>query len=122
MCRKIISQQFAGTCLQLFLVFVHTLNRGVTATININIIGFVFIIIHCYNFVSFSILKFKLLYRYYGDYQMFSPVLFIKDAQLIKSIMIKNFNCFMDRRSFVNSEVDPIFSKSLFALPGLRNL
>lgn len=49
-----------------------------------------------------------------------SPSLLVKDPDLIKQITVKDFDHFVDHRSFVNEDVDPLFGKSLFNLRGKR--
>ncbi|OAD56684.1 Cytochrome P450 9e2 [Eufriesea mexicana] len=69
---------------------------------------------------------FKFVYNYYPDVRyvgtmdFFTPVLFIRDPELIKEIGVKNFDNFPDRRGFVTEEMDPIFGKNVFSLKGDR--
>lgn len=56
--------------------------------------------------------------RYTGLYQGTHPVLMLRDPELIKQITVKDFDHFVDHRSFVSENQDPIFSKNLFSLKG----
>jgi cytochrome P450 family 9 len=49
--------------------------------------------------------------RYFGFYQYMTPVLVVKDPELIKSITIKNFENFVDHTGFISSEADPCGAK-----------
>lgn len=61
--------------------------------------------------------KFKIGNKYFGFYLLQSPVLVILDLDLIKNIMIKDFNNFVDRGVYNNAEHDPL-SGHLFAIEG----
>ncbi|KAK4873776.1 hypothetical protein RN001_013136 [Aquatica leii] len=56
--------------------------------------------------------------RYIGIYNFATPTLLVRDPDLLKKIMVKDFDVFRDHRSFISSDVDPIWSKNLFAMPG----
>lgn len=58
--------------------------------------------------------------RYLGAYQFTLPTLILKDPDLIKQICIRDFDHFVDHRSFVTEESDPLFGKNLFSLKGQR--
>nr|XP_033323896.1 cytochrome P450 9e2-like [Megalopta genalis] len=58
--------------------------------------------------------------KYVGIYDFATPMIMIRDLELIKSIMIKNIEHFQDHRSFQMEEVEPIFGKNLFSLRGER--
>lgn len=59
-----------------------------------------------------------LLNRYSGCYQFLTPTLLLRDPDLIKQITIKDFDHFMDRRSVIPEDSEPLFSKNLFSLRG----
>ena len=51
-------------------------------------------------------------------YNFNSPVLMITDPELTKTIMVKDFDTFPDRRLLVPADIDPIWSKNIFAMAG----
>ncbi|CAG9858554.1 unnamed protein product [Phyllotreta striolata] len=57
---------------------------------------------------------------YSGMYQFTTPTLVLKDAEIIKQITVKDFDHFLDRRSFVSEEADPLFGKNLVSLKGQK--
>lgn len=57
-------------------------------------------------------------FRYSGIYQFTLPTLLIRDPELIKQITVKDFEHFMDHRSVIPNNDDPVWSKNLFALKG----
>ncbi|XP_074040218.1 cytochrome P450 9e2 isoform X2 [Leptinotarsa decemlineata] len=57
-------------------------------------------------------------FRYCGINQLYTPILFVRDAELIKQMMVKDFEYFTDHREFVSNNNDPLWSKNLFALKG----
>lgn len=58
--------------------------------------------------------------RYIGFHQFLSATLMVKDIDLIKKICIKEFDNFVDHRSFISEEVDPLFGKNIFSLKGQK--
>lgn len=54
-----------------------------------------------------------------GIYSLLKPILLIRDPELIRSVLIKDFAHFTDRGVHCNEEYDPL-SGHLFALPGQR--
>nr|UEN71138.1 cytochrome P450 4AV17 [Meteorus pulchricornis] len=65
--------------------------------------------------------------KYVGYYDFSSPVIMLRDPEIVKSIVIKNFDHFVDHRGFVDPVADPLFGKNLFSLRGdnwreIRNL
>ncbi|XP_018339157.1 PREDICTED: cytochrome P450 9e2-like [Trachymyrmex septentrionalis] len=64
--------------------------------------------------------------KYFGFYMMTTPIFFLRDLELIKTVLVKNFEAFPDRRGFADFN-DPLFEKNLFSLHGekwrnVRNL
>nr|ACE75187.1 cytochrome P450 [Glyptapanteles flavicoxis] len=56
--------------------------------------------------------------KYIGYYEFTKPVIMIRDPELLKSITVKNFEHFVDHRSFGDPEIEPLFSNNLFSLKG----
>ncbi|XP_031629073.1 probable cytochrome P450 6d5 [Contarinia nasturtii] len=54
-----------------------------------------------------------------GVYGIMRPILFVKDPQLVRTILIKDFAHFSDRGVHCNEDYDPL-SAHLFALPGKK--
>ncbi|KAG8228707.1 hypothetical protein J437_LFUL009388 [Ladona fulva] len=69
---------------------------------------------------------FDQLYKKAGDqpfvgfFQGSQPVLLVKDPELIKRILIKDFHAFMDRGFKIEEDVDPFNAKGLSNLNGQR--
>ncbi|XP_026830563.1 uncharacterized protein LOC105277280 [Ooceraea biroi] len=57
--------------------------------------------------------------KYFGFYDMATPVFLLRDPEIIKSILTKNFETFPDRRGFEDFN-DTLFSKNLFSLKGQK--
>ncbi|XP_012537312.1 cytochrome P450 9e2 [Monomorium pharaonis] len=58
--------------------------------------------------------------KYVGTVDSSSPSVIVRDPELIKDIMVKDFEHFTDHRSFIDESVDPLFGKNTFALRGDR--
>lgn len=59
--------------------------------------------------------------RYIGMFEFTTPLVMIRDPELIKSVTVKNFDHFQDHRVLPGIEkIEPIFSKNLFGLQGER--
>ncbi|XP_015600308.1 cytochrome P450 9e2-like isoform X1 [Cephus cinctus] len=56
--------------------------------------------------------------KYFGIYDFTSPAIMIRDLELIRDIGIKHFDHFVDHKRFSDPELDPLFTKNLFALNG----
>ncbi|KZC05576.1 Cytochrome P450 9e2, partial [Dufourea novaeangliae] len=56
--------------------------------------------------------------KYVGCYEFSNPIVILRDIDLIKSITIKNFETFIDHRSFANKNQDPLLGGMLFSLKG----
>ncbi|KAJ3645299.1 hypothetical protein Zmor_022965 [Zophobas morio] len=54
--------------------------------------------------------------RYSTFYQFFNPVLLVKDPDLIKQMLVKDSDHFMNHQHFIPPEGDPIFYKNLFSM------
>ncbi|RZC35461.1 p450 domain containing protein, partial [Asbolus verrucosus] len=58
--------------------------------------------------------------RYSGFYQFLLPTLLLRDPELIKQVTVKDFDHFVDHRSFIPEDSDPLWGKNLFSLTGQR--
>nr|WCC58079.1 cytochrome P450 [Pharsalia antennata] len=58
-------------------------------------------------------------WKYCGMFGMTKPLLFILDLDLLRQIMVKDFNNFVDRGFYSNEKDDPL-SCHLFALDGIK--
>ncbi|KAF2903346.1 hypothetical protein ILUMI_02842 [Ignelater luminosus] len=56
--------------------------------------------------------------RYFGFYNMCTPVLILRDLKLIKQITVEEFDSFPEHRRFIPDELDRLWSKNLFAMRG----
>ncbi|KAF2887170.1 hypothetical protein ILUMI_19003 [Ignelater luminosus] len=56
--------------------------------------------------------------RYGGVYQLFTPMLCIRDPELIKQITVKDFDHFTDHFNFFPTNNEPLWEKNLFSLKG----
>ncbi|KAF2903347.1 hypothetical protein ILUMI_02843 [Ignelater luminosus] len=56
--------------------------------------------------------------RYCGVYNFNIPALMLRDPELIKKIMVKEFDTFAQHRSFIPEDVDPLWNKNMFAMKG----
>jgi cytochrome P450 family 9 len=57
-------------------------------------------------------------HKYGGVYQFISPVVLLRDPELIKMVTVKDFEHFLDRQSSISEEVEPLLGKALFFLKG----
>lgn len=58
--------------------------------------------------------------KYIGFHSFSSPVLLIRDLDLIKSVLVKNFDHFADHKKMVEELNDPLFGNNLTFLNGER--
>ncbi|XP_071571144.1 cytochrome P450 9e2-like [Temnothorax nylanderi] len=58
--------------------------------------------------------------KYVGIVDFGMPGVLVRDPELIKDIMVKDFESFPDHRSFVDDSVEPLFGKNIFSLRGDR--
>ncbi|NP_001103404.1 cytochrome P450, family 9, subfamily a, polypeptide 19 [Bombyx mori] len=56
--------------------------------------------------------------RFVGRYEFVNPVIYIRDIEIVKRITIKDFEHFLDHRTIVNEDSDPMFGRNLFSLKG----
>ncbi|XP_025263961.1 cytochrome P450 9e2-like [Camponotus floridanus] len=57
--------------------------------------------------------------KYFGCYATTTPIFLLRDPEIIKSILVKNFEAFPDRRGF-NDLNDPLLVDNLFSLHGQK--
>ncbi|XP_014476505.1 PREDICTED: cytochrome P450 9e2-like [Dinoponera quadriceps] len=57
--------------------------------------------------------------KYYGFYAMTMPIFLVRDPELLKDILVKDFEKFHDRRPFGDVN-DPLMNKNLFSLQGSK--
>jgi cytochrome P450 len=55
---------------------------------------------------------------YVGIFAFDKPSLLIRDLELVKNILVKDFQNFMDRTISFEDKFDPVFSKNIFVLDG----
>lgn len=53
---------------------------------------------------------------YFGIYAMTKPVLVLKDPEIIKRVLIKDFKSFADRFFVADEKIDPIFTNTLLVI------
>ena len=56
--------------------------------------------------------------KYVGFYEFMHPLILIRDVELAKLIMVKDFDHFKDHRTLETDDAGIVFSKNLFALRG----
>ncbi|KAL6425687.1 hypothetical protein ACFW04_009649 [Cataglyphis niger] len=66
-----------------------------------------------------SIYNFNPDAKYFGFYVTTSPVFFLRDPEIIKSVLVKDFEAFPNRRGFSDLN-EPLFAKNLFSLQGKK--
>ncbi|XP_011172813.1 cytochrome P450 9e2-like [Solenopsis invicta] len=58
--------------------------------------------------------------KYIGILDFGTPAVLLRDPELIKDVMVKDFEHFLDRRTFVDEDMEPLFGKNVSALRGDR--
>lgn len=73
------------------------------------------------SFVDFSQTLYNLYpdAKYYGFYATTNPIILLRDPELIKTILVKNFDAFCDRRGLGDLN-EPLFENNLFSLKGQK--
>ncbi|XP_029173473.1 uncharacterized protein LOC114942302 [Nylanderia fulva] len=57
--------------------------------------------------------------KYFGFFATTNPVFLLRDPEIIKSVLVKNFDTFPDRRGFEGLN-EPLLAKNLFSLHGQK--
>ncbi|PSN29383.1 hypothetical protein C0J52_26972 [Blattella germanica] len=57
---------------------------------------------------------------YVGFFSFDLPCLLINDLELVKDVLVKEFQYFTDRNVNVNSQIDPMFGRTMFSLKGQK--
>jgi len=55
---------------------------------------------------------------YVGIFSFDKPSLLVRDVELVKNILVKDFRTFVDRTFAVEEKLDPLFGNLLFAVRG----
>ncbi|XP_071571248.1 cytochrome P450 9e2-like [Temnothorax nylanderi] len=69
---------------------------------------------------------FQYLYNYFPDakyvglMEFSRPAVLLRDPELIRDIMVKEFESFPDHRNFIDPSIEPLIGKNVFALRGDR--
>ncbi|XP_075973935.1 putative cytochrome P450 9f2 [Anticarsia gemmatalis] len=58
--------------------------------------------------------------KYVGFFELTLPVVLVRDPEIIKSIVVKDFDHFTDHREFFSEESDPLFAGSLLLMKGKK--
>jgi len=58
--------------------------------------------------------------KYVGSMDLGTPAILLRDPELIKNIMVKDFEHFPDHPTFMDESVEPLFGKNVFSLRGDR--
>ncbi|XP_014207105.1 cytochrome P450 9e2-like [Copidosoma floridanum] len=58
--------------------------------------------------------------RYYGSFDLLTPVIVLKDPVIIRDVCVKYFDHFHDHNSFVTEDMDPVVGRNVFSLTGAR--
>ncbi|KAK7870597.1 hypothetical protein R5R35_009101 [Gryllus longicercus] len=57
-------------------------------------------------------------YSVFGIFQFMTPVVFVRDPEIIKKLAVKDFDHFVDHQTLLTEKLDPLMAKNLFALRG----
>ncbi|CAL8144564.1 unnamed protein product [Orchesella dallaii] len=60
----------------------------------------------------------KISEKYAGFYDLVGPCILVKDLEILKKVLIKDFDYFIDRRPFFSGAREPLITKMLFSLFG----
>jgi hypothetical protein len=57
---------------------------------------------------------------YVGIFSLDKPSLLVRDPELVKNILVKDFQYFMDRHISVDEKTDPLWASTVFVIKGQR--
>ena len=57
-------------------------------------------------------------HKYGGVHQFLTPIVLLRDPELIKMVTVKDFEHFLDHQAPLSEEAEPMFGKALFNLKG----
>jgi hypothetical protein len=57
-------------------------------------------------------------YGWGGIFKLRQPVVLLRDPELIKAVIVKEFSSFRDNDLHVNVNIDPLFGRNPFVLNG----
>lgn len=69
---------------------------------------------------NYYIEHYLFVFRIFGLFDLRSPVYFLRDPDVIKQLVVKDFDHFEDHKTFVDEKSDRLFGNSLFMLTGHR--
>lgn len=55
---------------------------------------------------------------YFGYYKLLKPAIVVRDAELVKNVMIKDFASFQDNDHKISKKSDPLLGQNPFFLSG----
>ena len=58
--------------------------------------------------------------RYFGFFHFGVPLVMVKDADLLREILVKNFDHFVNHKAFITEQMDPVIGRNLFTLEDQR--
>jgi hypothetical protein len=59
-------------------------------------------------------------YKYGGVFKLGQPMLLIRDPEIVKSVLVKDFNSFHNNDMISGFDVDKVFGRNPFVLTGER--
>jgi hypothetical protein len=59
-------------------------------------------------------------HKYGGAFKFSKPALVIRDPELIKDVLVRDFTSFHDNEIQINIDTDPMFGRNPFVLRGER--